>query len=159
MRMPDPMPFGETFFEASVRAIVAALLVNKPRGGCVESVVTFATHRFFFPVDIGKVHRFCVRLSCVSRGERAEVLALASFGVFIARVQTILARFQFPNHKRILPVCIFLARPLACLSRPVSRLTGLDSGFATRRRSPLLCRRPGMLRQRSMRGRAMAFLL
>ncbi len=50
--MPDPMPLGETFFVARVRAIVAALFVNRPRGGRVESVVTFATHRFFFPVDI-----------------------------------------------------------------------------------------------------------
>jgi hypothetical protein len=31
--MPDPGPFGETFFEASVLAIVAALLVKSPGGG------------------------------------------------------------------------------------------------------------------------------
>src|SRR6266496_4021333 len=47
MRMPDPGPLGETFLDARVRAIVAASLVNKPSGGCVESVVTFATQRFF----------------------------------------------------------------------------------------------------------------
>jgi len=38
---------GETFFEANVRAIVAASLVNSPFGGCVESVFTVATHRLF----------------------------------------------------------------------------------------------------------------
>jgi len=46
MRMPDPGPFGETRVEAKLLAIVAALLVNKPSGGCVESVFTFATHLF-----------------------------------------------------------------------------------------------------------------
>ena len=48
MRMPDPGPLGETFFEARVRAMVAALLLKRPLGGCVESVVTFAIHRFGF---------------------------------------------------------------------------------------------------------------
>ncbi len=47
MRIPEAGPLGETFFEASVRAIVAALLVNSPAGGCVESVVTLATQRLF----------------------------------------------------------------------------------------------------------------
>ena len=48
--MPELGPFGETFFEASVLAIVAALLVKSPWGGWVESVFTFATHLFdFFP--------------------------------------------------------------------------------------------------------------
>jgi hypothetical protein len=64
MRMPDPGPLGETFFEASDRAIVEASLVNTPFAGCVESVLTFATQRCrlfrrsglislsdFFPVD------------------------------------------------------------------------------------------------------------
>jgi hypothetical protein len=46
MRIPDPGPFGETFFDASVRAMVAASLVKSPGGGCVESVVTVRTHRF-----------------------------------------------------------------------------------------------------------------
>lgn len=45
MRMPEPGPFGETRFEASDRAIAAALLVNRPLGGWVESVVTLATQR------------------------------------------------------------------------------------------------------------------
>src|SRR5215470_5867928 len=48
MRKPDCGPFGETFLEASVLAIVAALFVNRPVGGCVESVLTFEIHRFCF---------------------------------------------------------------------------------------------------------------
>jgi hypothetical protein len=47
MRIPEAGPFGETFFEAKVRAIVLASLVNNPAGGWVESVLTLATHRFF----------------------------------------------------------------------------------------------------------------
>jgi len=46
MRIPDRGPFGETLREANVRAIVAASFVNRPRGGCVESVVTLATQLF-----------------------------------------------------------------------------------------------------------------
>ncbi len=37
--------FGEIFLEARERAMVAAFLVNKPLGGCVESVVTLETQR------------------------------------------------------------------------------------------------------------------
>jgi hypothetical protein len=33
IRIPEPGPFGETFFEASVLAITGALLVNSPGGG------------------------------------------------------------------------------------------------------------------------------
>lgn len=44
MRMPEPGPLGETFFEASVLAIVAAGFVNNPSGGWVESVCTRAIH-------------------------------------------------------------------------------------------------------------------
>jgi len=47
MRIPKAGPLGETLLEAGVRAMVAALLVNKPEGGWVESVFTFATHLFF----------------------------------------------------------------------------------------------------------------
>src|SRR5438552_1422873 len=47
MRIPDPGPLGETFFDARARAMVAASLVNKPSGGCVDSVVTLAAQRFF----------------------------------------------------------------------------------------------------------------
>jgi hypothetical protein len=39
---------GDTFLDAKDLAMVAALLVNKSFGGCVESVVTVFTHRFVF---------------------------------------------------------------------------------------------------------------
>ena len=48
MRIPDGGPLGETFLEASTRAIVGALFVNRPAGGWVESVFTLATQRFLF---------------------------------------------------------------------------------------------------------------
>ncbi len=51
--IPEPGPLGDIFFDASVRTMVAALLVNSPSGGCVESVLTLDTHRFFLPVGIG----------------------------------------------------------------------------------------------------------
>ncbi len=53
--MPDPGPFGETSFEASERAMTGALLVKRSFGGCVESVLTLRTQRFFelFFVDDG----------------------------------------------------------------------------------------------------------
>src|SRR5438132_14307019 len=44
MRIPEPGPFGETFFDARVRAIVDASFVKRSFGGCVESVVTVRTH-------------------------------------------------------------------------------------------------------------------
>ena len=43
--MPDAAPLGETFLDASVRAIVGASFVNKPSGGKVETVLTFDTQR------------------------------------------------------------------------------------------------------------------
>ena len=45
MRIPELGPLGETFLEASDRAMVAAFLVKSPCGGCVESVVTLADQR------------------------------------------------------------------------------------------------------------------
>jgi hypothetical protein len=47
MRNPEPGPFGDTFFDARVLAMVAALFVNNPSGGCVESVLTVRTHFLF----------------------------------------------------------------------------------------------------------------
>jgi hypothetical protein len=38
---------GETFFDASCRAIVSASFVNSPAGGYVETVFTLPTHFFF----------------------------------------------------------------------------------------------------------------
>lgn len=45
MRIPEAGPLGETFFEARALATTAALLLNSPGGGCVESEVTEADHR------------------------------------------------------------------------------------------------------------------
>jgi len=52
IRRPDTGPLGDTLRDASVLAIVAALLVNSPEGGRVESVLTFAIRRLFFRLDI-----------------------------------------------------------------------------------------------------------
>lgn len=46
IRIPDAGPFGETFFEASVRAMMGAFFLKSPGAGCVESGVTVATQRF-----------------------------------------------------------------------------------------------------------------
>jgi hypothetical protein len=48
--IPEPGPFGETFFEASVRAIVSGSFVNSPLGGFVETVFTLPDH-FFAETD------------------------------------------------------------------------------------------------------------
>ena len=45
MRMPEPGPLGDTFFEASERAMAAASLVKRPSGGKVETVLTPAIQR------------------------------------------------------------------------------------------------------------------
>jgi len=63
IRSPDPGPFGETFLEARVRAMIAALFVNNPAGGCVESVLTLDTH--LFPVRLG------ISLLCKSAADLA----------------------------------------------------------------------------------------
>lgn len=67
--MPEAGPFGETFFEASARATVSALLVKSPGGGCVESEVTPATHRLAVLVFVRRVFAISASpLRCVSRG-------------------------------------------------------------------------------------------
>jgi hypothetical protein len=57
IRMPEPGPFGETFFDANDLAIVAASLVNSPGGGKVETVFTVAIHLFFFAPVIARLQR------------------------------------------------------------------------------------------------------
>ena len=52
MRIPELGPFGETRFEASVRAMVFASFVNSPAGGWVESVLTLATQRLGLPTPV-----------------------------------------------------------------------------------------------------------
>src|SRR6266545_3740663 len=49
IRIPDPIPPGDTFLRAIVRAISVADPLNVPAGGCVESVVTSRTHFRFDP--------------------------------------------------------------------------------------------------------------
>lgn len=61
--MPEAVPLGETLFEASTRATVAAPLVKSPGGGCVESVVTPATHRFVVLVFVRFVFTISRRLT------------------------------------------------------------------------------------------------
>jgi len=47
MRIPEAGPLGETAFEASHLAMVAALFVNSPGGGAVDVVLTLAIHLWF----------------------------------------------------------------------------------------------------------------
>jgi hypothetical protein len=47
IRIPDAGPLGETFRDASARAIAGAFFVKRPAGGYVASVLTVATHSFF----------------------------------------------------------------------------------------------------------------
>lgn len=42
IRIPEDGPFGETFFDARLRAMVAASFLNNPRSGYVDSVSTAA---------------------------------------------------------------------------------------------------------------------
>jgi hypothetical protein len=79
MRMPDAGPFGETFFEARLRAIVAALFVNNPSGGYVDVVLTPADHLRFVPFLAGV--RLDVELFLAAVGLRV-VLFLA--GIFVS---------------------------------------------------------------------------
>jgi|SRR5438105_6625873 len=46
--MPEPIPFGLTFFDDMCRAIVSASLVKIPFSGNVETVLTLLTQRLFF---------------------------------------------------------------------------------------------------------------
>lgn len=46
--MPDAGPFGETRFDAKLRAMLVALWVKRFFGGCVEFVLILATQRFVF---------------------------------------------------------------------------------------------------------------
>jgi hypothetical protein len=71
MRMPEPGPFGETFFEASVRAMLAASLLNKPAGGWVESVLTPALH---FRVVATKLSSLLFR--CRKKAQALQVVGL-----------------------------------------------------------------------------------
>ena len=51
--MPEPSPFGLTFFEPIMRAMLRASLVNVSGGGKVETVFTSRTHFFLATVKAG----------------------------------------------------------------------------------------------------------
>jgi len=69
MRIPEPGPLGDTFFDAKVRAMVSAFRVKRPFGGYVETVVTLAIHRFPAALLFPAIHSFL----CLTRS-RAERL-------------------------------------------------------------------------------------
>src|SRR6266487_2016873 len=51
---------------------------------------------YLLPFEI--LHRPFVLLSGFARVERAEVSALPCLRIFLARIETVLSRFQFSNH-------------------------------------------------------------
>src|ERR1700686_406027 len=53
-----------------------------------------------FPLE--KLHGALVFLCGFERVECAEISALAGFGILLARVKTILARLQFPDHRMVI---------------------------------------------------------
>lgn len=55
--------------------------------------------RLAVPLEI--LHRALVLLRGFSRSERAEVPAFAGFRIFLARIEPVLAGFQFSNHGAI----------------------------------------------------------
>jgi len=48
------------------------------------------------------LHGFFVGLGCLPGGKGSEIATLSGFGIFLPRVQTILAGFEFPNHWNLL---------------------------------------------------------
>jgi hypothetical protein len=60
--IPEPGPFGDTFFEAKLRAIVSGSFVKRPFGGYVETVFTLPDH-FFAGEDI----HFCRQSNRIAR--------------------------------------------------------------------------------------------
>jgi hypothetical protein len=91
MRIPELGPFGETFFDASSRAMVSGSLVNNPSRGYVDVVFTLPDHffalmaMFILPGLVGSIlDRQCGqpnRTGCVNyarlRSVFLEVLHLA----------------------------------------------------------------------------------
>ena len=117
MLIPDRRPYGETFFDARVRAMVAALFVNSPVGGWVESVVTFDTHGLPFLTAMEPsstleiLNRPLVSFRCTSRVERSKISALPGLGVLLARVQTEVAAFEFSDHRCASPSSLLYDSP------------------------------------------------
>ena len=73
IRIPEPGPFGDTFFDASVLAMTGALLLKRSCGGFVESVFTSFTHFFLVRHSLGfrrsgfLVHRCSSRIVWMRR--------------------------------------------------------------------------------------------
>src|SRR5579863_1802017 len=109
MRIPEPGPFGETSFDASSRAIVAALLLNRPSRGCVESVFTSFTH--FLPAcrfvaapvipDMRKIDATLIRHVALRIGDAPGAI-----------IRTI--KGSFPRHHR--QACLPLPNPCVKLN-------------------------------------------
>src|SRR6266705_1112286 len=47
---------------------------------------------------------FFMRHRCVSRGKGSQIPALSGLSILLVRVQPILVRLQFPNHRKLLTV-------------------------------------------------------
>jgi len=87
---------GETFFDASVLAIVDALFMNRPSAGRVDSVLTRASHFFGFLAGIcarapdngsDRVDRKFAREPIAIKKSFCEsiIVALPAFGQLFAR--------------------------------------------------------------------------
>lgn len=111
MRKPEAGPFGDTRFDPRARTIADARLVNKPGGGCVESVFTSATHRFFFAAGVLMPNRDCaslmlevlyrslVLLSGPPALEGTQIPSSAGLRITFPRVQPIFSALEFPYHR------------------------------------------------------------
>ncbi len=68
MRIPDPGPLGDTFFDASARAIAGALFLNNPADGYVDAVFTLPDHRLApFALELACLRAiFCLRPEVLS---------------------------------------------------------------------------------------------
>jgi hypothetical protein len=80
--------------------MVAALFLDSPGGGWVESVLTFDPHRLLLLTAMGSsstleiLDRPLMSFCGAPAGERSKVSALTSLGVLFARVPTELASFK-----------------------------------------------------------------
>jgi hypothetical protein len=103
--------------------MVAALFLNSPGGGWLESVLTFDPHPLLFLTAMGPsstleiLDRPLMSFCGAPAGERSKVSALTSLGVLFARVQTELASFKFSNHRDPSPPSLSTALPRLALVR------------------------------------------
>src|SRR5438128_1783449 len=108
IRIPDAGPFGETRRDARERAMVAASLVKRPSGGCVESVVTAALH---FRLATGRVAasiapawRRSARAFALGFRSRLPRRGLPARCGLPARRGLLLRRGALPSRCRLLPM-------------------------------------------------------